>query len=478
MKIQTKITVLLLSVSLVVIVGVSVVSMVMLDNFFRSRVIYNLGTQANEIEYLLRTTTQPDSSSYIHLQELAHSAYVRLTLINSDGTVLFESELPQERLTSIENHLQRPEIQEALKQGTGTNTRHSATININMLYLAKKIVEPLPPQSAFNNATIIRVGVPLNTIDEMMSGLRSKIIIGSIIIFLLVSGISLYVSRRIAHPIKKMADITQEIRAGKFEKRIDSHSSDEIGLLAESLNNMVETLNADITKLKKLERVRSEFLGNVSHELRTPIFAIQGMLETLLHGALDDREVSRDFINRALANTQRLNELLGDLIEISRIESGEMKMSFRYFQVDEFLEQVVKESNPAALQKNIALILGTSENPVEALGDKERLKQVMVNLIDNAIKYNKPNGSVTLSYKRTDSTVQISVSDTGVGIAPEHLPRIFERFYRVDKERSREAGGTGLGLAIVKHIIEAHGSTIEVVSEVGTGSTFSFSLRT
>jgi two-component system phosphate regulon sensor histidine kinase PhoR len=219
-------------------------------------------------------------------------------------------------------------------------------------------------------------------------------------------------------------------------------------------------------------------LGNVSHELRTPIFALQGMLETLLNGALDDRTVNRDFVQRALDNTQRLNTLLGDLIEISRIESGEMKMSFRYFDLSEFLEHIMEEMLPIARKNNLELLFTKFQEKIEVLGDKERLRQVMINLIDNAIKYTNAGGNITLSCERANDGVRIEVKDTGTGISQEHLPRIFERFYRIDKERSREAGGTGLGLAIVKHIIEAHGSKVDVQSEVTKGSTFSFSLKT
>jgi two-component system phosphate regulon sensor histidine kinase PhoR len=240
---------------------------------------------------------------------------------------------------------------------------------------------------------------------------------------------------------------------------------------------MVTRLNEDIARLRKLERVRSEFLGNVSHELRTPIFAMQGMLETLAQGALEDPEVSRDFVERALANTRRLNTLLGDLIEISRIESGDMKMSFRYFDLADFIRTTIAELLPTARQKNIDLTMEGDDGEVQGFGDKERLKQVMVNLIDNAIKYTPAGGRIAVTCREEGGGVRITVRDSGVGIPAEHLPRIFERFYRVDRERSREAGGTGLGLAIVKHIVEAHGSKVEIESEVGRGSTFSFSLR-
>jgi two-component system phosphate regulon sensor histidine kinase PhoR len=212
--------------------------------------------------------------------------------------------------------------------------------------------------------------------------------------------------------------------------------------------------------------------------LRTPIFALQGMLETLLDGAIDDGEVNRTFIERALHNTQRLNTLLGDLIEISRIESGEMKMSFRFFRVNEFLESVLKDFETMATVRQVTLKLSLKTTPDdEVFGDRDRLRQVMNNLISNAINYNNINGEVILSAERIGKDIEISIKDTGVGIPPEHLPRIFERFYRIDSDRSRALGGTGLGLAIVKHILEAHRSQVMVESKVGEGSTFYFLLK-
>lgn len=327
------------------------------------------------------------------------------------------------------------------------------------------------------SSNLIQEGIPPAQFDEVMGDLHLKMTIMSVIILAFIAGVTIVVSKKLTRPIKEISDVAEEIRSGNLEKRISIQTSDEFSKLAGSLNSMVDKLNEDITRLKKLERVRSEFLGNVSHELRTPIFAVQGMLETLLHGALEDKEVSRNFVERALANTQRLNTLLGDLIEISRIESGDMKMSFRYFQLHDFLEQVVADMRQPALQKQITLVLSSDPGTIEVFGDKERLKQVLVNLIQNAIKYTQPNGSITISYERTENNVNVSVKDTGIGIPEEHLSRIFERFYRVDKERSREAGGTGLGLAIVKHIVEAHGSKIDVQSNIGEGSTFSFTLK-
>ena len=276
----------------------------------------------------------------------------------------------------------------------------------------------------------------------------------------------------------EIAQSVQRIRSGNLEEHIAITSRDEIGQVASAVNELVDTLKSDTHRLTKLEHVRSEFLGNVSHELRTPIFALQGLLETLLNGALDDPTVNRSFLEKAQSNATRLNTLLTDLIDISQIESGEMRMSFRYFHVNEFLDAVAKDFHHVALQRKVTLTLTMeSDAKTQVYGDRDRLRQVMDNLLDNAIKYNRDGGSVTISSTENESRVEIRVVDTGVGISEEHLPRIFERFYRVDKDRSREVGGTGLGLAIVKHILEAHRSTIAVESLQGNGSTFRFTLK-
>jgi two-component system phosphate regulon sensor histidine kinase PhoR len=258
----------------------------------------------------------------------------------------------------------------------------------------------------------------------------------------------------------------------------------ELEDLARALSELAEEQSEEREARIKLERVRSEFLGNVSHELRTPIFAIQGFIETLLDGAIDDPAVNRDFLTRARVQSERLNSLLNDLIDISRIESGEMRMSFRSVDIQPFLREFVAEMQPIAKQKSIDLYFTGNILPhheVTVFADKERLKQVLVNLVDNAIKYSEANTSIKLELvneEPTASEVTIRVVDRGVGIASAHIPRLFERFYRVDKGRARSSpGGTGLGLAIVKHIIEAHKGRIRVTSEVGKGSTFQFTLR-
>lgn len=302
------------------------------------------------------------------------------------------------------------------------------------------------------------------------------------LLWILVSFIVASLSMVVLHffvynPLRKIQTVLSAQKDKSSLQRIVAHSSDEFEELADSLNVMLDSFRADISRMKKLEQMRSEFLGNVSHELRTPIFSTQGLIETLLNGAIDDPKVNKEFLQKALNNTERLNTLLSDLIDISRIQSGEMKLRFRIFDIVVFLKNVVGEMHMSADQRNISLVLEVgAASPVEVYGDKERLRQVMENLIDNAIKYSEPNDTITVRFKDLKDRVEICIEDTGIGIAPQHLPRIFERFYRVDKDRSREVGGTGLGLAIVKHIVEAHQSTITVESEIGTGTKFTFSV--
>lgn len=412
------------------------------------------------------------------LKSLATAGGYRITLIDSTGTVLLDSNVPFDHVARVENHLLRPEVQEALRSGRGTARRKSATVHHEFLYLAVRVASDTL-NAALPALAIVRVSLPIESLRNATSDFLTLVlaVCGATLVVMVL--VSMYFSRRLSRPIAAIADSVQRIRAGDLDTKLAVYSNDEVGRVATAVNELVDTLNRDIAQLKKLEQVRSEFLGNVSHELRTPIFSIQGFLETLLDGAVDDPRVNRVFLAKALAQSKRLDALLGDLIEISRIESGDMKLSFRYFAVGAFIEHVLADARPLAEAASISLESDLADPDVQVFGDKERLKQVLMNLIGNAIKYNTPRGSIrVVAGTAAGGHVAISVRDSGIGIGAEHIERIFERFYRADKERSRETGGTGLGLAIVKHIVEAHSSKIEVQSELGVGSTFTFYLKT
>ena len=305
----------------------------------------------------------------------------------------------------------------------------------------------------------------------------SRIAIPLIILMFISSLVVLYlVGRRRDKELDGIKSIINNIRKNRYQCSDEIELSKNLVTLQREIKKMYRKTSDDIDSLNKLEQVRSEFLANVSHELRTPIFAIQGYVETLLDGAINDSKVNKQFLDKANRHTISLSNLLNDLIDISMIESGEMKMSFRYFSVNEFLSSVIAEQSGLAEKKNIEMVYKPARETLELYGDKDKLKQVVVNLLQNAIKYTE-EGKVELLAEEEKLYGKIIIRDTGIGIPPEDLERIFERFYRVDKMRSRSVGGTGLGLAIVKHILEAHGSTMFVKSEVNKGSEFSFKLK-
>jgi two-component system phosphate regulon sensor histidine kinase PhoR len=301
---------------------------------------------------------------------------------------------------------------------------------------------------------------------------------------------------RLTEALRTIVDTSDAIANGATAARIPLDNTydgkgragdlPEIRRVYQAVNRLADRQANDLQEMQRLARIRSEFFGNVSHEMRTPIFSIQGFLETLLDGALNDEEVRRQFIEKAHSNTMRLNVLLTDLIDISRIESGAMKFSFRYFTITPLLDEIARSLEPAAAANAIRLTVRTENLPygkeTTVYGDRDRLAQVLTNLVDNAIKYNQRGGNVTICAERDrdmkgESNIKIIVQDTGIGIPEEHHSRIFERFYRVDKGRSRAVGGTGLGLAIVKHILEAHKSSIYLESSPNQGTRISFTLK-
>jgi len=249
--------------------------------------------------------------------------------------------------------------------------------------------------------------------------------------------------------------------------------------VSEDVEKWASQKKEELENLRRNEEFRKEFLLNLSHELKTPIFAVQGYIHTLLDGALEDPNVNKVFLKNATKNIDRLCRLIDDLDEISKLESGEMTINAENFVIQDLIRDVFDTLSLKANTKGIKFSVKKGcEAPIHVLADKEKVRQVLINLIDNSIKYGRQEGHTVASiYVMDDKRVLIEISDDGIGIAEEHLPRVFERFYRTDRARSRDIGGTGLGLAIVKHIIEAHGQTINIRSKPEIGSTFGFTLE-
>lgn len=249
--------------------------------------------------------------------------------------------------------------------------------------------------------------------------------------------------------------------------------------VSEDVQKWAAQRRQEIEILRANEQFRKEFLTNLAHELRTPIFTVQGYVDTLLDGALDDPAVNKKFLTNASKGIDRLVRLVDDLGEISKLESGKIPIVQERFIIQELITDVFEELSLKAAEKRITLTFkkGT-EGGLFVYADKPKIKQVLVNLIENAIKYGNEGGNITAGcYVMDDKHIYVEVSDDGPGIAEEHLSRVFERFYRADRSRSRSIGGTGLGLAIVKHIVEAHGQTVNVRSKPGVGSSFGFTLE-
>jgi two-component system phosphate regulon sensor histidine kinase PhoR len=294
-------------------------------------------------------------------------------------------------------------------------------------------------------------------------------------------------ARSVSTKLGKIIDFSTELARGHFGARLAKLGKDELGILGKKLNEtgenlerMFNELQREHAELAKLETVRKDFVINVSHELRTPLAAIQGYTETLLDGALEDPQHNRRFLGIIKQNTERLTSLSADLLTLSRLEMKRQEFQFASFRAKALLEDTIDTLTPLAARRGIQLVLSRIDASQEVFCDREAFYQILSNLVDNAVKYSSENSTIRITAeaitRENRPFVEFSVRDNGLGIPTEDLPRIFERFYRVDKARSRELGGTGLGLSIVKHLVLAQAGMVRVESTLGESSTFYFSL--
>jgi two-component system, OmpR family, phosphate regulon sensor histidine kinase PhoR len=303
-----------------------------------------------------------------------------------------------------------------------------------------------------------------------------KLVAMGIVIFVL-SFLMVYLAldRLVFGEINKLRQKVDQVRTSD---RADTESlrSNPLSFLTEQIESIITEKQTEIDRLKKLEAFRRDFVADVSHELKTPIFAAQGFVHTLLDGAMNEKAVRRKFLKKAAKSLDGLDLLVQDLLTLSQIETGQIKMRFSEVDLYALTQEVFEQFKGKSNKKGIALKVEGPIRKVPVYADAQRIGQVMTNFISNAIKQSEEGGEVVISFSVRKKSVVTSVKDSGEGIPAEHINRIFERFYRVDKSRSREKGGTGLGLAIVKHILEGHNSKAKVESKPGKGATFSFKL--
>ncbi|WP_255373563.1 cell wall metabolism sensor histidine kinase WalK [Chitinophaga sp. CF118] len=339
----------------------------------------------------------------------------------------------------------------------------------------------LSPQKLAGFTALILSGII--TLGTALISADWKIILTAFVLTFLVSYyLYLYTLQNfIYRKIKLIYKFIYQTKASKREEFFNKNllPLKTIEEVSEDVEKWASQKKEELDMLRRNEEFRKEFLLNLSHELKTPIFAVQGYIHTLLDGALDDPNVNKLFLKNATKNIDRLCRLIDDLDEISKLESGEMTINKENFTIQDMIRDVFDTLSLKANTKGIKFLVKKGcEAPIHVMADKEKVRQVLINLIDNSIKYGRTDGQTVASiYVMDDKRVLVEISDNGIGISEEHLPRVFERFYRTDRARSRDIGGTGLGLAIVKHIIEAHDQTINIRSKPEIGSTFGFTLE-
>jgi two-component system phosphate regulon sensor histidine kinase PhoR len=406
--------------------------------------------------------------------DLGKSVGARITVVARDGHVIYDSGADA---AGMANHIDRPEVKEALKGRIGSSTRLSGTMGLEYLYVA------LP----FGDGAL-RLAMPLSAVNDEVAAIRVRIQESIALAFLPAVLLAAFIARRLAGRLSQIINYAGELANANFQARLNVRGRGEMALLGRKLNETsaklertVQQLQHEHVELDRLERVRKDFVINVSHELRTPLASIQGYTETLIDGAIHDDKNNLRFLNIIRHNAERLTRLTADLLTLSRLELRTQELRFASFRVNELLADVVDTIRPIAQKKRITMRHEPGPDNAEIFCDAEAFYQVVSNLLDNAVKYTPEGGVITAGAKpvrRADGSewIEFFVRDSGMGIPVEDQLRLFERFYRVDKARSRELGGTGLGLAIVKHLVRAHAGEVRVESEPGSGSTFYFTL--
>ncbi|MGD2099561.1 MAG: ATP-binding protein [Desulfobacterales bacterium] len=573
-----------LLITLISLLAVSWYASEAMRRFFLDQTATDLKARAALLEKQITGFLSPLDAAAIDsiCKEGGRLSATRITVILPDGTVIGDS---RETPHLMDNHANRPEIITALEGRPGQSMRFSNTLMQRMLYVA------MPIKYQQNVLAVLRTSLPATAVEAEIRSIQLKIAIGGCIIALLVAGISWVVSRRISQPIERMKKSAEHFAAGDLSHRLTPPETEEMGGLADAMNQMAAQLNDrietiirqrnqletvltsmlegviaidteerivsinqaaarlfeneapncqgksiqeiirspalqqfirkalnskspseeditvfqneervidvkgsplldanqnqigtlvvfhDVTQLRRLENMRRDFVANVSHEIKTPLTAIKGFVETLQQGNVEKAHEKERFLSIIQRHVDRLNAIIEDLLALSRIEQEHerQEIEFEPVKIADVLQAAIQLCLPKADEKNIRINLDCGKNTT-AVFDPTLIEQAVVNLLDNAIKYSKPESSVVVKSHQQNDHMIISVQDHGIGIAQKHLPRLFERFYRIDKARSRDMGGTGLGLAIVKHIAQAHGGQVSVESKLGEGSLFSIHL--
>jgi two-component system, OmpR family, phosphate regulon sensor histidine kinase PhoR len=553
-----------------------------IQGFYQERMSDRLEKEASVVAYsLAETNFTPQETMNGTVREIAERLDARITIVGLEGEVLAESEADP---ATMDNHLNRPEIQQAAEGEGSSVVRYSETVNEEMLYYA----EPFFLEG--EEVGYLRLSLEMSELNEVYQNVWILLFVSFLIAFLIILVFTSKLTNELIKPIEDSRRVANELARGNFKARTYEGLQVETGELNRSINVLAENLDQitktyenqqerletlienmgsalllinskgditlmnqackdvfeeetdawlnqvyynvikhkkvikfiqeifmlekplqkqmrwpagiymkhfdvhgapiigqdeklkdivlvfhDITELKKLEQTRKDFVANVSHELKTPVTSLKGFTETLLDGAMHDEELREKFLTIIAKESERLEVLISDLLELSRIEGEHFNLNWEEVDLADLTAEVTTMLADKAKEKGMNFYTKTDGN-VKVLADSARLKQVLINLINNAIVYTPQGGDIRIRVRGQEENVVIEVSDTGIGITKKEIPRIFERFYRVDRARSRNSGGTGLGLAIVKHLAEAHHAKLSVDSKPGKGTTFRLEL--
>ena len=382
----------------------------------------------------------------------------RLTVIDLDGTVVADT---QAQMDEMDNHLDREEIQDAIEKGSGYARRRSDTLDEGMLYVAYR---------SKNADVILRAAVPYSGFQQYLPLFFPA---SALSLLVAVVGSFIVTTRLVSSITKPLQDISKEmlkVKGDYTELNFEHCQYPEINVIADTTMKMSKNVKDYLNQIEKERMIRQEFFSNASHELKTPITSIQGYAELLESGMIQDESTKADFASRIKKEAVRMTGLINDILMISRLEAKEAEVTFSDVRVSVLLEEIIDSLKPQAAEAQVFVHVDCQ--PLMIHANLQQMRELLTNLISNAIKYNRPGGQVWINIRETDGQMVIRVKDNGVGIPSDSLDRIFERFYRVDKGRSRKQGGTGLGLSIVKHIVNFYHGTIHVSSEPDMGSEF------
>ena len=445
----------------VLIVAMAISSIVISMSYYRLA-SHRVMEDMKSVLLLLDATIDWESSDLekqiVEISSQMNNDY-RITIIDNDGSVLADSETGNPE--TMENHKNRKEVKEAFQDGFGTKVRNSSTIKGSMMYAA---------YCSPTQHKVIRISIHHDVITDLMKMMVPSIAI-SLLLALSVAGV--LTNKFAASVTKPILEISHKLE-GIYDEKIDfnfpHYQYDELNIIARTTTDMSKSVQDYIRKLEKEKTIRQEFFSNASHELKTPLTAIRGYAELLQSGMASDTQMQKEFLGRIHSEVEEMTNLINDILMISRLETKELMPTKEMLCVKSVAEEVKKTLKPLADENNVSLEIHCCDEFVYM--DRSHLQGILSNLMGNAVKYNRPGGFVQTDITMDSTSLSIRVEDSGIGIAKEDQKRIFERFYRVDKGRSKRVAGTGLGLSIVKHVTEFYGGCVSVESQSGVGSTF------